>query len=257
LADKPHAARRADALANSGYPVADIAGQYFSGNRASVRQAERYQVVVHVDRETLRKDGGSDSSEQRSEIEHGPALAAETARRIACDASVVELESDVDGNLLNIGRKTRTVPPSIRRALAHRDHGCRFPGCTQHRHVDAHHIHHWIDGGATSAQNLVLLCRHHHRLVHEGGFKLVRRDDGKLLFFTPNGVWIPHVVSPKIPTIDVETVVVECGKNVSAETLLPAWHGEAMDMGMAVEGVLIADVSNGLRIVHERHPSVD
>ena len=66
------------------------------------------------------------------------------------------------------GRKTRTIPPAIRRALNSRDGGCRFPGCTHQRYVDAHHIEHWADGGETKLSNLVTLCRLHHRLVHEG-----------------------------------------------------------------------------------------
>jgi hypothetical protein len=234
LADEPHAARRADALA-------DIAGQYLSGRGNPVRQAERYQVVVYVDEETLGGAGG----QGRSEIEHGPGIAAETARRITCDASLVPLESDAHGNPLNIGRKTRVVPPSIRRALAHRDRGCRFPGCTSVLHTDAHHIRHWGDGGETSVQNLVLLCRHHHRLVHEGGFKVVRGEAGKLLFFTPNDVWIPEVVPFKVPAIDVAAVVLGIGVDVSAETLLPLWHGERMDMGMAVQGLLLAEERRG------------
>ena len=227
-AEEPHAARRADAITN-------IAGQYLSGDGTPARQAERYQVVVHVDRETLSEDGDPG----RAAIEHGPALAAETARRIACDASAVEIETDTHGKLLDIGRKTRVVPLSIRRALAHRDQGCRFPGCTERRHVDAHHIRHWSDGGEAAARNLVLLCRHHHRLVHEGGFRVVCRDDGKLLFFTPNDVWIPAAAPGHAPVGDVESVALDSGANVSAETILPHWRGEKMDMGMAVEGLLL------------------
>ena len=227
LPEKPFAARRVDALAS-------IAGDYLSSDASPARQAERYQVVVHVDMETLGEDGGNGLSE----LEQGPALCPETARRIACDASLIELETDARGEPLNIGRKNRSVPPSIRRALEHRDQGCRFPGCTDHRHVDAHHIHHWADGGETSTQNLVLLCRHHHRLIHEGGFKVIRRDDGKMLFFTPRGVLIPDAVEPAIPQTDVDTIVRERGVNVSAGTLLPKWCGEKMDMGMAVEGLI-------------------
>ena len=229
LPEKPFAARRADALAN-------IAGEYLSGASRPVRQAERYQVVVHADLETLSAAGGNGLSH----IEHGPSLCPETVRRIACDASLIELETDARGNPLNIGRKTRTIPPSMRRALEHRDQGCRFPGCTDRRYVDAHHIHHWADGGETSTQNLVLLCGHHHRLIHEGGFKVIRRDDGKLLFFTPNDVWIPEVVAQTIPDTDVDTIVRGIGVDVSAGTLLPKWHGERMDMGMAVDGLISA-----------------
>lgn len=225
--ESPAAALRADALA-------DIAGQYLSDKSNPARQAERYQVVVHVDEECLRDVGDS----ARCDIADGPALCPETARRIACDASVVVLRSGADGSALNITRKSRSVPPAIRRALAHRDHGCRFPGCTSVRHVDAHHIRHWGDGGETSVANLVLLCRHHHRLVHEGGFRVSRGDGGGLQFFTPHDVVIPAVPTSATVTGDIATVAREFVADVSAETLVPAWQGERMDMGLAVAGLI-------------------
>ncbi|MGH6820789.1 MAG: DUF222 domain-containing protein, partial [Methylocella sp.] len=129
---------------------------------------ERFVVNIHTQIETLKADGCG----AESELEDGGNVPAETSRRLACDAGVVHW-LDRHGNsphgaeALSVGRKTRTVPPAIRRALQRRDGGCRFPGCTCSRFVDAHHIHHWADGGATHINNLVLLCRHHHRLVHE------------------------------------------------------------------------------------------
>jgi hypothetical protein len=88
--------------------------------------------------------------------------------------------------VLDVGRKTRTIPTAIRRALSARDARCRFPGCTARR-CDAHHITHWSDGGSTALDNLVLLCRRHHRLVHEGGFKVECRDPGEVTFIRPDG----------------------------------------------------------------------
>ena len=93
------------------------------------------------------------------------------SRRLACDASLVQL-LERDGQPLRIGRKTRTIPPALRRALNARDRGCRFPGCGSRRFLDAHHIEHWADGGATDLDNLVHLCGHHHRLLHEGGYRI-------------------------------------------------------------------------------------
>ena len=97
-------------------------------------------------------------------------VCAETARRIACDAGKVRI-THRSGQILSVGRKTRTIPPPIRRALEFRDQGCRFPGCTS-KHCDAHHIVHWADSGETKLSNLVLLCRRHHRRLHEGGFSV-------------------------------------------------------------------------------------
>jgi hypothetical protein len=113
-------------------------------------------------------------------------VSQETSRRITCDAAVVVMRHGADGVVLDVGPRTRTIPPAIRRALAARDTRCRFPGC-QHRRCDAHHITHWADGGATSLDNLMLLCRRHHRLLHEGGFHLAVRGDGHADWIAPNG----------------------------------------------------------------------
>ncbi len=137
---------------------------------------ERCQVLVHVDAQTLATDspGASATGRGQCAVADGPGIAPETARRLACDCSQVTIAEDSSGKALSVGRRTRSVPPSIRRALVARDGRCQFPGCERHRWVDAHHIHHWAQGGETSVDNLVLLCRHHHRLVHEGGFGVAR-----------------------------------------------------------------------------------
>ena len=90
------------------------------------------------------------------------------------------------GRILSVGRKTRTIPPPIRRAVAFRDLGCRFPGCSS-RHCDAHHVVHWADGGKTKLSNLVLLCRRHHRMLHKGGFTVRMDDQGTVQFAHPSG----------------------------------------------------------------------
>ena len=153
-----------------------------SGNRA-----ERYQVVLHVEAATLEKEG----EPGRSELEEGTHLSAETSRRLSCDASVIRLGEAPDGSVLDVGRKTRTIPPALRRALEFRDRGCRFPGCGL-RFTDAHHVRHWADGGETKLENLVLLCRFHHRLVHEEGYTVhaprggrVNSPDQRLYFLDP------------------------------------------------------------------------
>jgi hypothetical protein len=159
---QPVAARRADALAN-------IAETYMNNDESSGSTADRYQVVVHVTAET-------------SQLEGGPHVTAETSRRICCDSTIIKLTEDDDGEPLSIGRRSRSIPAAIRRALRIRDGGCRFPGCTHTRFVDGHHIVHWADGGETSLENLILLCRHHHHLVHEGGFTCERSKDGEVYF---------------------------------------------------------------------------
>ena len=144
-------------------------------------RAERYQVMVHCDAATLAAEG----EPGRSDLD-GIRVSAETSRRMACDAAVVAMVHAEDGSVLNVGRRTRTIPPHIRRALEERDRGCRFPGCGC-RFTEAHHVKHWADGGETSLRNTVLLCRRHHRAVHEGRVKVSVASDGTVLFVTPKG----------------------------------------------------------------------
>ncbi len=150
--------RRADALVF-------LVESWLSGDSSGRRGGDGYLVNVHVDAETLSTDAPG-----RSELADGPGLAAETVRRLCCDGGLVVHLEDAEGESIGIGRKTRAIPPSIRRALRHRDPCCRFPGCTRTRWLDGHHVVHWAKGGETRLDNLVHLCRHHHRLVHEGGF---------------------------------------------------------------------------------------
>ncbi len=167
LAEVPLLAqRRADALV----AVAEAALAGSSNRRAA---PEHRQIVVHVDAGALaaRKPG-------RCEIQDGPAISIETARRLSCDSTRLTLIKDSTGHPLSVGRRTRTIPPAISRALHVRDKGCRFPGCTQQRFLDGHHVRHWAEGGETRLTNLVLLCRFHHRQVHEGNVAVHRLDDG-------------------------------------------------------------------------------
>lgn len=172
--------RRADALAA-------VAETFLSNPDHAGSTADRYQVVLHVTAETS-ADGRGDSG---SHLEEGPHVTAETSRRLSCDCNVVPIRENAVGEPLSIGRRSRSIPAAISRALRARDGGCRFPGCTHSRYVDGHHIRHWADGGATSLDNLVLLCRHHHRLVHEGGFGCRRSETGEIVFTDRRGQSMP------------------------------------------------------------------
>src|SRR5262249_38019687 len=137
--------------------------------------AERYQVVVHVDAPVLTDDDAPGASV----LEDGTYVPAGSSRRLACDASRVVMRHDDQRRVVEIGARTRIIPPALRRALLHRDQGCRFPGCGM-RFVQAHHIRHWANGGLTTLSNLALLCRRHHRAVHEDGYQVERQPDGNL-----------------------------------------------------------------------------
>ena len=168
-----------------------IADAYLAGDRGARTGGDRYQVIVHVDTPALAGEGDS----RRCGLDDDTPLAAATARRLACDASVIQI-LERDGVPLRIGRKTRSIPPALRRALASRDGGCRFPGCGSRRFVDAHHIEHWAHGGKTDLDNLVQLCGAHHRLLHEGGYSIRRLPGGDLSFRRPDGRAIPRCPRP-------------------------------------------------------------
>jgi hypothetical protein len=223
-------ARAADALvAMADAALADAASAQRTGG-------DRYQVVVHVDAEALAGDDATGAAA----LEDEAPLARETVRRLCCDASLVALV-EAGGKPLSVGRKTRSVPPALRRALRSRDAGCRFPGCTQRRQVDAHHIHHWARGGSTSLGNLVELCRHHHRLVHEGGYRVERRTGDALVFRRPDGRRIPPVPRPgRGDHAALGRDAVRLGVRVGPETCLPQWYGEPLDLHAAVDAVLAA-----------------
>jgi hypothetical protein len=194
---------------------------------------ERYQVVVHVEAAVLTDP---DQAGQ-SVLEGGARVSAETSRRLACDASRVVMRHDADGRVVEVGARTRTIPPALRRALHHRDRGCRFPGCGV-RFGQGHHIRHWAQGGPTTLY-LTLLCRRHHRAVHEEGFQVERQADGELRFRRPNGRPLPEV--PPTPQIPNDPVSVLRARNVAeglqlhARTTMPGWLGEHLDVVWAID----------------------
>jgi len=240
---EPVAVRRADALA-------EIAETYMNNAESSGSTADRYQVVVHVPaaaRQALDITGdtvGAASSRETDDayIDDGPHVTAETSRRIGCDSSIVSIKEGENGELLSIGRRSRTIPPPMRRALRVRDGGCRFPGCTNTRFVDGHHIEHWADGGDTSLDNLVLLCRRHHHLVHEGGFACEKSVDGDVWFRDQRRQPLPSY--SELPKVAKDHDVQQWldkeffAATANGEGCDAKWYaGETMDMQMAVSAL--------------------
>jgi 5-methylcytosine-specific restriction endonuclease McrA len=204
---------------------------------------ERYQVVVHVDAPVL---ADADHPGQ-SVLEDGVRVSAETSQRLACDASRVVMRHDAEGNLLEVGARTRTIPPALRRAMLHRDQGCRFPGCHA-RFGQGHHIRHWAHGGPTTLSNLTLLCRRHHRAVHEEGYQVERQPDGELRFRNLYGNPIPYVpLGVEIADDPAEVVRARndaAGVELNAHSATPGWLGERLDVGYAMD-VLHPRAGNG------------
>jgi 5-methylcytosine-specific restriction endonuclease McrA len=207
------AQQQADALAL----VAETALHHGIGPGAP---GERYQVVVHVDAPVL----ADPDAPGQSVLEDGAHVAVETSRRLACDASRVVMRHDPDGRVTEVGARTRTIPPAIRRALQHRDRGCRFRGCGL-PFGQGHHLRHWANGGPTTLSNLALLCRRHHRAVHEDGYQVERQPGGELSFRRPDGRVLPTVPRPAaVPADPVEILRTQhdaLGLQLHARTAMP------------------------------------
>ena len=213
---------------------------------------ERCQVVLHVDINTLRQQGGGGNPAlEHCHLDGKHWISAKTAKRLACDASLITVLEDDAGKVLNIGRKSRTVPAHISRALDLRDKTCRFPGCCESRHIDAHHIQHWADGGETSLDNLVTLCRYHHRQLHRGSYSISVKKTAagqELIFSTASGTTLETSHFPQFPDVSAETpcdVLADAAPQVTATTGVTRWQGEDCDYAMAVEALLRRDGAEG------------
>ena len=221
--ESPAAACRADALVTVARHALDRVAEGGSGG-------DRCELVVHVDAATL----ASDEVVERSALADGPALAAETVRRLGCDAAVVRIV-ERDGRPLTVGRRKRTIPAALRS----RDDGCRFPGCTHARFLHAHHIRHWARGGPTSLDNLVQLCSYHHRLVHEGGFQVESRGRGAVRFRRPDGraiATVPDWGAASGPALAEQHWI--RGLIVDEKTCRPLSAGDRLDYDLAMDALL-------------------
>ena len=249
--------KRADALTAMAEHY--LATQEAQDGAVALKGHERCQVMLHVDVDTLRQHSGHSGHNGRNahgeRDEHGDErkncrldqsntwLHPDTARRLSCDASLVTVLKDSKGKVLNIGRRARIVPPKIRRALEVRDEGCcRFPGCSSKQYLDAHHIHHWAEGGETSLDNMVTLCRYHHRALHQGQFSvdanLTFRDSrGRQIAAGLRPAWLRRgnrYDDPRHGNLSIR----HYGENVSAETCITRWNGEQPDYSLAVYHLL-------------------
>ncbi len=167
----------------------------------------------------------------------GTGVSAETARRLACDCGIVHLDEDTDGNPLSVGRRTRSIPTPIARALARRDLTCRFPGCTNRRFLDGHHLTHWIHGGATALDNLCRLCPSHHRYVHERGISIELRHGEPIFFHRGQRLEAepPRVVHAPLGWPSIRTANADF--DLDATTGQCAWDGQPIDYARVVDSL--------------------
>lgn len=163
--------------------LAEILRRHLNSGEAPTDHGNRPHVAVVVDWETLtgERPGGT------SELLDGTIVSPATAQRLACDANVCRLLTGPNSEILDLGRSKRTVSAAQWKALRVRDRHCQFAGCRRPwTWCDAHHLIAWIQGGLTDIGELVLVCRFHHTLLHEGGWT-VRGKPGSLVFVRPNG----------------------------------------------------------------------
>lgn len=234
----------------------------------ALKSAERCQLILHIQ--------AGDQNRHPANLDD-QWLTPSAARRMACDAGLLIVEEDEAGNVLNIGRKSRIIPAAMARALAIRDNGCQFPGCCETRYTEGHHIKHWADGGETKLDNLVTLCRYHHRELHKGSFYLTLKPSinntaaktdkptrfaQRLCFSKVEKYW-KAPFNQKADTIiannPAEFTCAHCQEyeqtedlkdslkqaipkdihqTINEKTAVTKWAGERMDLSMAIDGLL-------------------
>jgi hypothetical protein len=213
-----------------------LAESFLAGNPVTGTGGERFQVMVHLEQDVLGPDGAWAGT-----LEDGTRVSAETLRRVACDCGL--LATGGDGQALNIGRRARTIPPAIRRALMVRDRGCAFPGCTYTRFLHGHHVKHWLHGGETSLENLLMLCTFHHHLVHEGGWTVSAGVEGDFVLHSPAGKLVAAEPQRELAgdTVDwLREWAYERTLDLGPEVNMPQWDGKTPDYDCAVASLLAA-----------------
>ena len=230
------AAQRADA-------VMAIANERARGDRPNRTPIEVLVTVPVAGLHTSAEASAPGAPSDIAMTAEGESLAPATIQRLCCDAGVVVAAVDQYGEPLSVGRKTRTIPAAIKRALLLRDGACRFPGCTNRHFVDGHHVEHWARGGETALSNLMLLCGAHHRLLHEGGFSVVAdATDGWHFFDQRNRSVLPQPARVPFvrrePARDVGLATLRANNAalaITAETNEPMWTGEPIDYGTCID----------------------
>ncbi len=174
---------------------------------------------------------GDPADPARCHVEDGPAVSISTAQMISCTAALSWMTHGDGGAVLALGRRRRRPSSAIRRAARERDHGrCRFPGC-ESRRVDLHHVQHWINGGRTDLENLVSLCPHHHKVVHDRGYLIAVPPGGTFAFYRPDGTRLP--ACPALPEPDGPIGQAHDGA-ITPDTIIPPWYGERLDLDLAI-----------------------
>jgi len=241
-----------------------ITGGYLAGKITTAGNADLYQVIVHVGPEALTtqpepqpaadvpaETPGHRASPRRCHLDDGPALSPATAQRLACAATITWMLHDHDGTLLDAGRRHRTPPPALRRAVRERDRArCQFPGCNSRR-TDIHHIRPWAQGGPTRLDNLMLLCEAHHVIVHERGYQITPAAPAGFAFTRPDGRHVP--ASPHLPPTSGDITACH-DATITSDTIIPNWNGDKLDLDHAI-WVAFANARLAERPGHDQAPA--
>jgi hypothetical protein len=222
--------RRADA-------VVDVARAYLQHRPRTLGSG--YELVVITTPEQLENGSGGVGGF----LPDGTPVPLHVARMLAGDGSRVDVVMGKDGELLDVGRRTRTIPSAIARGLWLRDGGCRVPGCGRKRHLHAHHIQGWAQGGPTRLSNLVLVCSGHHRMIHEGKLSSAIRE-GRIVFADQKGRDIPGVPSAVASGHDLEDLELflrEAELHLDSSINMSKWDGTHVDVGEMLDWMLLAE----------------
>jgi hypothetical protein len=237
VAENGSAEPPADRAATNSDALAMLAASFLEHGAATRNGGDRYQIAINTDAEVLAGD-----ADGVCELANGPALCPETVRRLACDASIVIVNRDGERTVLQAGEKAPAIPASTRRAVHRRDGGCRFPGCSARAFTNIHHLHHRAKGGNNDLRNLLELCWHHHRLVHEGGWNIRLDDRGDILAIRPNGNVLR--APPPPPNTDAQHIAETNRKNgitIDPDTCIPRCYGDKLDLDHIITGLLCID----------------
>jgi 5-methylcytosine-specific restriction endonuclease McrA len=248
-----------------------IAEAFLAGKIATADDPEVYQVIVHVGTDTLtlapavgapasdtpasgapaagdpagvpagtpaparpgHPAGPADPADPgRCHVEDGHAISISTAQMLTCTAALSWMLHDRDGTILDLGRRRRRPTSALRRAARERDHcRCRYPGC-ESRRTDLHHIQYWANGGRTSLDNLVNLCKRHHTLIHDRGYLIAAGPGGTFTFYQPDGTVLP--ASPALPPTGNQSIEDCHDADITPDTIIPAWYGERLNLDDAI-----------------------
>ena len=221
--------------------LVQICADYLNSRAATADNADTFQVIIHAGAQAITgseaaTDGPGSlpvshpAHPMRCHVQDGLAMSLSTLAVISCNATISTMIHDTAGAIIDVGRRTRTPPPALRRAIRERDgYRCQFPGCHSRR-TDAHHIVHWANGGETKLGNLISLCKRHHALVHDKGYLIATTPSG-FAFYNAHGTALPNCPALRAGPGDISATH---DATVTPTTIVPPNSGGRLDLNLAI-----------------------